>query len=128
MPQSHRLSRREREIMDVLFQQGNASARDVENALGGECSNSTIRKILSIMEEKGFVKHKTEGATFIYSPKVSREQAADSMIDRLVNTFFQGSIGNGVSGLLGRHHKSLSLEELERLEKLIAKAKEERST
>lgn len=112
--------------MDVLFQKGHASARDVWTALGGECSNSTIRKILSIMEQKGFVKHETDGATFIYSPAESRERAADSVIDRLVNTFYQGSVGNAVSGLLGRHYDSLSMEELERLEQLIAKAKEEK--
>ena len=127
MKKDNQLSRREREIMDVLFQRKSASARDVWTDLGESPSYSTIRKILSILEEKGFVKHHRDKASFIYTPAESREKAADSVIDRLVNTFFEGSVGNAVSGLLGRHQESLSDEELDELGKLIAKAKKENS-
>lgn len=127
MKKDNQLSRREREIMDVLFQRKSASARDVWTDLGETPSYSTIRKILSILEEKGFVKHHRDKASFIYTPAESREKAADSVIDRLVNTFFEGSVGNAVSGLLGRHQESLSDEELDELGKLIAKAKKENS-
>jgi predicted transcriptional regulator len=110
----------------VLFRRKSASAREVWSDLGGDCSYSTIRKILSILEEKGFTKHSRDKASFIYTPAESREAAADSVIDRLVNTFFEGSVGNAVSGLLGRHQDSLSSEDLDELGKLIAKAKKEK--
>ena len=114
--------------MDVLYRRKSASARDVWSELGEKPSYSTIRKILSILEEKGFVKHRRDKASFIYTPAESRETAADSVIDRLVNTFFEGSVGNAVSGLLGRHQDSLSTEDLEELEKLISNAKKEKDS
>lgn len=118
-----KFSRRESEVMDVLFQKGSASAREVWSALGETCTYSTIRKLLSILEEKGHVTHKSQGNTFIYSPKIKREAAASSAMGRLVDTFFQGSVAGAVSGLLGEKGNDLTEEELDRIAKLIEDAK-----
>ncbi len=118
-----KFSRRESEVMDVLFQKGSATAREVWTALGETRTYSTVRKLLSILEEKGHVTHKTEGAAFIYSPKIEREAAASSAIGRLVDTFFQGSVAGAVSSLLGEKGHKLSPEELDRIGKMIEDAK-----
>lgn len=119
------LSRCEREVMDIIFRRKKASARDVWADLGEVRSYSTIRKTLSILEEKGYVTYEKQGAANIYQACLSREKAASSMIDRLIDTFFQGSVEQAVSGLLGHNGKSLNEEELERIEQLIAEAKKE---
>lgn len=118
-----KFSRRESEVMDVLFQKGSATAREVWSALGETRTYSTVRKLLSILEEKGHVDHKTEGTAFVYSPKIEREAAASSAIGRLVDTFFQGSVAGAVSSLLGDSGHKLSPEELDRIGKLIEDAK-----
>ncbi|MDF1858869.1 MAG: BlaI/MecI/CopY family transcriptional regulator [Verrucomicrobiales bacterium] len=120
-----KFSRREGEVMDVLFQKETATARDVWSALGENRTYSTIRKILSILEEKGHITHRTEGGTFIYSPKEKREAAASSAMGRLVDTFFGGSVEGAVSSLLGNANRKLSKEELERIGKMIDEAKQQ---
>lgn len=110
--------------MDVLFQRGSATARDVWTALGEIRTYSTIRKILSILEEKGHVQHKTEGSAFVYSPKEKREKAASSALGRLVDTFFQGSVEGAVSSLLGNSKGKLSTAELDRISMMIEEAKQ----
>ncbi len=117
-----KLSRRENEVMDVLFRKGKASARDVWSALGEERTYSTIRKLLSILEEKGHVTHQRDGAAFVYTPRQRRETAAKSALSRVVNTFFEGSVEGTVASLLGG--SKVSSEELERIERLIEQAKE----
>ncbi|MDF1824938.1 MAG: BlaI/MecI/CopY family transcriptional regulator [Verrucomicrobiales bacterium] len=116
-------SRRESEVMDVLFQKGSATAREVWSALGETRTYSTVRKLLSILEEKGHVTHETHGAAFLYSPKIKREAAASSAIGRLVDTFFQGSVAGAVSSLLGEKGHKLSPEELDRIGKMIEDAR-----
>ncbi len=118
-----KFSRREGEVMDVLYQEGSATAREVWSTLGETCTYSTIRKILSILEEKGHVTHVTEGKTFIYSPREKREAAASSAISRVVDIFFQGSVAGAVSGLLGAKSSELSEAELDRVAQLIEEAK-----
>ncbi len=120
------LSRREREVMEVLFRNENATARNVWSALGETRTYSTVRKQLSILEEKGHVTHRVEGATFYYSPRVEREVAATSALTRLVDTFFQGSVAGAVSSLLGDPGGNISAEELERISGLIEEAKKDR--
>lgn len=118
-----KFSRRESEVMDVLFQRGSATAREVWSALGETRTYSTVRKLLSILEEKGHVEHTTEGTAFVYSPKIEREAAASSAIGRLVDTFFQGSVASAVSSLLGEKGHKLSPEELDRIGRMIEDAK-----
>lgn len=120
------LSRREREVMEVLFRKENATARDVWRALGETRTYSTVRKQLSILEEKGHITHRVEGATFLYSPRVEREVAATSALTRLVDTFFQGSVAGAVSSLLGDTDGKISAEELDRIASLIEEAKKYR--
>ncbi len=120
------LSRREREVMEVLFRKENATARDVWSALGESRTYSTVRKQLSILEEKGHVTHRVEGATFLYSPRVEREVAATSALSRLVDTFFQGSVAGAVSSLLGDTGEKVSTEELERISSMIEEARKSR--
>lgn len=120
-----KFSKRESEVMDVLFQRETATAREVWTALGESRTYSTIRKLLSILEEKGHVRHKTEGSTFIYSPVEKREKAASTALGRLVDTFFQGSVEGAVSSLLGDSNNKLSAEELDRISDMIEKAKQQ---
>ena len=118
-----KFSRRESEVMDVLFQKGSATAREVWSALGETRTYSTVRKLLSILEEKGHVEHTMEGAAFVYVPKIEREAAASSALGRLVDTFFQGSVAGAVSSLLGEKGHKLSADELDRIGKMIEEAK-----
>ena len=113
--------------MDILFREGKATAREVWSALGEERTYSTIRKLLSILEEKGHVTHRRDGAVFVYSPRQRRETAARSAMSRVVNTFFEGSVESAVSSLLGGAEASLSEDELSRIEKLIEEARERKA-
>ena len=108
--------------MDVLYRKGKATARDVWSALGEERTYSTIRKLLSILEEKGHVTHSRDGAAFVYSPRQKRETAAKSAMTRVLHTFFEGSVEGAVASLLGG--ANVSEEELNRIEELIERAKE----
>ncbi|MEM7397043.1 MAG: BlaI/MecI/CopY family transcriptional regulator [Verrucomicrobiota bacterium] len=118
-------SRREGEVMDVLFKKRDATAREVWSALGEKRTYATIRKILRILEEKGHVTHRTDGMTFVYSPRMNREAAAESAMERLVDTFFQGSVENAVAGLIQTSTSRLSEEQFDELEKLIEQARKE---
>ncbi|MEM7392844.1 MAG: BlaI/MecI/CopY family transcriptional regulator [Verrucomicrobiota bacterium] len=122
--QTMNFSRRESEVMDVLFQKRSATAREIWSALGETRTYSTIRKLLSILEEKGHVTHRKEGLSFIYSPRMQRDKAASSALGRLVDTFFEGSVAGAVSSLLGERGENVSPEELERISQLIDEAKQ----
>lgn len=127
MSKHHQLSRRESEVMEVLFRTESATARFVWDALGRDRTYSTVRKILSILEEKGHIKHETVGSAFVYSPRIPREKAASNALSRLVETFFEGSVEGAVSGLLGLRGKNLSGDELDRIGRMIEAAREEES-
>jgi len=121
--QEPKFSRREAEVMDILFRLQEATARDVWTALGETRTYSTVRKHLSILEEKGHVTHRKDGASFIYSPVVARKKAASSALSRLVDTFFEGSVAGAVTSLLGEKAGRLSDDELQRISELIETAK-----
>ena len=118
-----RFSPRESEVMGVLFSAGEATAREIWSALGESRTYSTIRKLLSILEEKGYVSHRVDGQTFVYSPSVERQEAASSAMGRVVETFFKGSVENAVSSLLGERGGNVSADELDRIARLIEEAK-----
>ena len=118
-------SRREAEVMEVLFTKQEATAREVWSAVGETRTYSPVRKQLSILEEKGHVTHRKDGATFIYAPIVAPKKAASSALSRLVDTFFEGSVAGAVTSLLGERGDRLSTEELERISALIETAKQE---
>lgn len=119
------LSRRERDIMDILFRLGRAAADEVMRELSGEPSYSTVRTQLRVLEEKGHVKHIEEGRRFVYMPAVPRSAARKFALRHVVNTFFDGSVERVVAALLGGEAARLSEEELRRIEDLVERARKE---
>jgi len=123
--EEHQFSRRERQIMDALHARGQATAAEVLAALPDPPSYSAVRALLRILEEKGHLKHRRDGARYVYVPRVSREAASRSAIRRVVSTFFQGSVTNAVAALLETSDAKLSTAELDRLQEMIERAKSE---
>ena len=121
------LSRRERQIMDILYQLGRATAADVVRALPGEPSDSTVRTQLRVLESKGHVRHEEEGTKYVYLPVVPRRVVRKSALKHVVNTFFDGSVEKVVAALLGPDGGRLSDEELDRISELVARARAEES-
>lgn len=119
------LSRRERQIMDILFRRGRASAAEVMADLADDTTDSTVRTQLRVLEQKGHVRHDQEGLKFVYSPVVRRQAARKSALRHVVETFFDGSPEKAVAALLGGEATKLSDEELDRIADLIAKARKE---
>jgi predicted transcriptional regulator len=119
------LSRRERQIMDVLYRLGRASVADVLSQLSGKKHYSTVRAQLRVLEEKGHVRHEEDGSRYIYLPTVPRDVARRSALRHLVETFFDGSTEKVVTALLGGEAKQISQEELERLALLISESTKE---
>src|ERR687898_3115404 len=114
------LPRRERQIMDILFRRGRATAAEVMEELPGEPSYSTVRTQLRVLEEKGHVRHDDDGVRFVYTPAVARHAARKSALRHLVDTFFDGSPEKAVAALLGGEGSKLNDEQLDRIADLIA--------
>ena len=118
------LSRRERQIMDVIYRMEKATAVDVMEKIPDPPSYSAVRAMLRVLEEKGHLKHEQDGPRYVFSPVVARDTARRSAMKHLVRTFFDGSTESAVAALLMNESK-LSRVELERLSGLIEKAKTE---
>ena len=118
------LSRRERQIMDVIYQRGQATASEVLEGLPDPPSYSAVRALLRVLETKGHVRHKQETNRYIYLPTQPRSRAAQSALAQVVQTFFGGSVEQTVATLLSDADTRLSEEELSRLAELIEQAKE----
>ena len=121
------LSRRERQIVDILYRRGRATAAEVMEDLPGGPSSSTVRTQLRVLEEKGHVRHETDGPRYVYIPAAPRHTVRRSALRHLVNTFFEGSVEQAVAALLGGESARLSEKELERIADLIARARKEGS-
>ncbi len=119
------LSRRERQIMDVLHARGHATAAEVLAALPDPPGYSAVRALLRILEEKGHVKHRRAGARYVYLPRLSREIARRSALKRVVATFFQGSATQAMAALLETADTELSDAQLAKLQQIINQAKTE---
>jgi BlaI family transcriptional regulator, penicillinase repressor len=119
------LTKRERQIMDVLYRMGRATAADVLAALPGTPHYSTVRTQLRVLEEKGHVRHESDGLRYVYVPTLARHTARKAALRHLVDTFFDGSAAGAVSALLGRDAGRLSREELDRIEELLQSARKE---
>ena len=119
------LSRRERQIMDALHQRGHATAAEVQAALPDAPGYSAIRALLRILEDKGHVKHRREGARYVYLPRASRETARRSALKRVVATFFQGSVAQAMAALLETADTRLPDSELRALQQVIEQARKE---
>jgi predicted transcriptional regulator len=124
-PTPNALSRRERQIMDILYKLERATVGEVLAKLVDKPNYSTVRAQLAVLEEKGHARHEEQGLRYVYIPCVPREVARRSALRHLVETFFQGSTEKAVAALLGGEVSRISSEELERLAHLIAKGKKE---
>jgi predicted transcriptional regulator len=124
-PKANALSRREREIMDILYKLERASVGQVLSKLADKPSYSTVRAQLRVLEEKGHVRHEEHGLRYVYAPAVPRDVARRSALRHLVETFFDGSTEKVVAALLGGEAARISPEELDRLACLISKGRKE---
>ena len=123
MSQPDPLSRRERQIMDVIYARGQATAAEVVDALPDPPSYSAVRALLRILEEKGHLRHQQDGPRYVFLPVVPRDRARRSALRSLVRTFFDGSPAQAAAALIDQ--AKLSPEEFERLRELIEKARKE---
>lgn len=121
------LSRRERQIMDIIYRRGKATAGEVMEDLPGNSSYSTVRTQLRVLEEKGHVRHEEEGLRYVYAPAVPHSAASKSALKHLMDTFFDGSASKTVAALLGGDARKLSDDELDRIARLIAKVRKDGS-
>jgi predicted transcriptional regulator len=119
------LTKREREIMDVLYRLGSATAAEVLAGLAGSPHYSTVRTQLRVLEEKGHVRHESDGLRYVYLPTVTRNTARKAALRHLVETFFDGSAASAVTALLGRDAGRLSDEDLDRIEAIVQSARKE---
>ena len=124
-PLTTQLSRRERQIMDVIYRHGKVTAAEVLAELPEPPSYSAVRAMLRLLEDKGHVRHEQDGPRYVYLPIVNREKARKSAMRHLVRTFFDGSTEDAVAALLQNDNGGMSEDELERLSKLIDGAKKE---
>ena len=118
-------SRREREIMDALYRLGKATAADIRGQIPDPPSYTAIRTLLTILEKKGHVRHTSDGTRYIYQPAVARGEMGKRAVDSLLKTFFDNSVERAVSAMLTRKDVDISQDELDRLSRLIEKAKRE---
>jgi BlaI family transcriptional regulator, penicillinase repressor len=120
------LSRRERQIMDILFTLGRATGPEIQQRLPDEVSYSGVRTILRVLERKGHIRHVEENLRYVYLPVMTLEKAKKSAIDRLVATFFDGSVKAAAAAFVDPATSRLSNEDLDDLERLIRKARKEK--
>jgi predicted transcriptional regulator len=121
------LSRRERQIMDILFARGRATGQEIQEGLRDKPSYSSVRTILRVLERKGYVRHAEEGLRYVYEPTIARESASRSALQRIIRTFFDGSAKEAVAALLDPAVFHLSEEELGELARVIDQAKIDRA-
>jgi predicted transcriptional regulator len=123
---AHRnLSRRERQIMDILFQRGRASASEIHQALPDAPTYSAVRAKLRVLEEKGHVRHEEESLHYVYIPTVTRDSARRSALRHLVSTFFEGSAEDAIAALLDLSSADLNAADLDRIQSIVDQAKKE---
>ena len=125
-PAHNSLTRRERQIMDILYRRGRVTAAEVMQELPGDPNYSTVRTQLRVLEEKGHVTHEEVGLRFVYAPAVPRSAARKSALRHLVETFFDGSAENAVAAILGGEGSKLSDEQLDRIAELVKKSRTKR--
>ena len=121
----HHLSRRERQIMDILHARREATAAEVLAALPDPPSYSAVRALLRILEEKGHARHRREGARYVYLPRQSSNIASRFALKRVVSTFFQGSVSQAMAALLETADTEFSDAELNKLHEVIKQARKE---
>lgn len=120
------LSRRERQILDVIYELGRATAAEVQERMPDAPTYTTVRGLLRVLETKGHVRHEDEGGRYVYIPTLTKQRAAKSALRHVVQTFFDGSPSRAMAALLGGQ-RNVDEEEIARLEELIARARKEKS-
>lgn len=124
-PKLRELTRRERQIMDVIYRFGSASAAEIVEHLPGEHKNATIRTLLGVLEDKGFLRHEKVKGKYIYHPTIPLQKAARAALNRVLETFFKGSEARAVISILRQADATLSDEDIEMILDLIRKSREE---
>jgi len=124
-PKLRELTRRERQIMDVVYQFGKASAVDIVEHLPGEHKNATIRTLLGVLEDKGYLRHERVKGKYIYSPTIPAQKAARAALNRVLETFFKGSEASAVISILKKSDAKLTEDDIEMILELIKKSREE---
>jgi len=119
------LSKREQQIMELVYQRERLTATEAMELLPGAPSNSTVRTLLRILEQKGHLRHEEEEGKYVYFPVAPRQSAARQALDGVVRTFFRGSVGDVVATLLSEEGNKLSHDEIDRLQRMIDQAREE---
>ena len=119
------MSRRERQIMEILYRRGQASVSEVRAAMNDAPSYSAVRAMLRVLKDKGHVKHQAEGLKYMYRPVVNREKAKRSALKSLVDTFFTDRPDEVVAALLDVSSRRLTAEELDRMAAMINEARRE---
>lgn len=119
------LSRRENQIMDIVYELGRVSAAEVQERLPDPPSYSAVRAMLRILEEKGHLRHEQEGPRYVFVPTVSPERARQTALRRIVRTFFGGSPEGAMAALIDLGGQELNADELERLAAMIEHARKE---
>ena len=125
MPKTDPLSRREREMMNIIFRSGRATATDVMDAMADPPSYSAVRAMLRVLENKGHLRHVPDGTRYVYRPTLPRDRAGKPALENVLETFFDGSTEKAVAALLDLSRSELSPEELDRLSELIEQARAE---
>jgi BlaI family penicillinase repressor len=125
MPAEQHLSRRERQIMDILYRRGRATAAEVLDGLPDPPSYSAVRAMLRILEQKGHIRHEEDGRAYVFMPITRRTDARQSALSHLLKTFFDNSAEQAVAALLAIKAEKMSEEELDRMSTLIDNAKRE---
>jgi len=128
MPKSMHLSRRERQIMDIVYELNEASAKEIMAKLPEPPSYSAVRAMISKLENKGHLKHRESELKYVYSPTVDQSAASKSAISRLLKTFFDGSASQAMNALIDLSGDKISKQELEELEILIEQAKQNKES
>jgi predicted transcriptional regulator len=126
MAQTEALSRRERQIMEVIWSRGSATAAQVVDQIADPPSKTAVRTLLTILERKGHLKHVKSGREFVYSPQLTRARAAKSALKKLLHTFFSGSLERAVAARLAETSDPLDDDELQRIIAMIEEAKKRR--
>lgn len=124
MPKPETLSRRERQTMDVIYELGEATAREVRKRLPDPPSDSAVRAVLSRLVELGELKYRAQGPRYLYSATASKQKLRQAALRKIVDTFFEGSPLDTINALLGISASELTQEELDELEQLVARARE----
>lgn len=124
-PPQHTLSRRERQIMEIIYRRGQATVADVLADMADPPSYSAVRAMLRLLEEKGHLRHQEDGRRFVYRPTLAPEKARRSALKSLLATFFGGSVGEAVASLIDQNKEKLTSEDLDRLSTLIEQARKE---